>query len=106
MSKKVYQGIKAGLEEALADIRGEPGNVTRVTTIAPVDVKAVREKTGLSQEEFSRTFGLSLATYRKWEQGQRSPTEASLLLLHVINQHPQTVLKVARQVRHIEVHAH
>ncbi len=102
MSKKAFEKIKAGLEDALADIRGEPGHVVKVTIIVPVDVKSVREKTGLSQEDFSRTFGVPLATYRKWEQGQRAPTEASLLLLHVIDRHPKTVLKVAKQVRRIE----
>jgi len=102
MSKKVFDGIMAGLKDALADVRGEPGHVVKVTTIAPLDVRSVREKTGLSQEDFSRTFGVPLATYRKWEQGQRAPTEASLLLLHVIDRHPKTVLKVAKQVRRIE----
>jgi putative transcriptional regulator len=102
MSKKVFKGIMAGLEDALADIRGEPGRVVKVTTIAPVDVKSVRRKTGLSQAEFCRTFGLPAATYRKWEQGQRGPNEAALMLLHVIDRHPEAVLKVAKQVRRIE----
>jgi putative transcriptional regulator len=105
MSKKVFKGIMAGLQDALADVRGEPGRVVKTTTIAPVNVRSVRVKTGLSQEEFSRTFGLSLATYRKWEQGQRAPTEASLMLLHVIDRHPKTVLRVAKQVRRVEEHA-
>ena len=91
MSKKAFEGIKAGLENALADLRGEPGHVVKVTTIVPIDVKSVREKTGLSQEDFSRTFGVPLATYRKWEQGQCVPTDASLLLLHVIDLHCQLV---------------
>jgi len=102
MSKKAFDKIMAGLKDAIADARGEPGHVVRTTTIAPVDVKSVRDKTGLSQEDFARTFGLSLATYRKWEQGQRAPTAASLLLLHVIDQHPKTVLKVARRVRRVQ----
>jgi putative transcriptional regulator len=101
MSKKAFEKIKAGLEDALADIRGEPGRVVKVTTIVPVDVKSVRKKTGLSQAEFSRTFGLPPATYRKWEQGQRGPNEAALMLLHVIDRHPKTVLKVAKQVRRV-----
>jgi hypothetical protein len=49
MSKKAFEKIKAGLEDALADLRGEPGRVVKVTTIVPVDVKRVRKKTGLSQ---------------------------------------------------------
>jgi len=42
MGKKVFKGIMAGLEDALADIRGEQGRVVKVTTIVPVDVKRVR----------------------------------------------------------------
>ena len=100
MSKKAFNGIMAGLKDAVADMRGEPGRVVKVTTIVPLDVRSVRRKTGLSQEDFSsRTFSVPLATYRRWEQGQRAPTEASLLLLHVIDRHPRTVLKVAKQVR-------
>jgi putative transcriptional regulator len=102
MNKKAFAQLMEGVRDALADIRGEPGHVVKITTIAPLDVRGVREKTGLSQEDFSRTFGVPLATYRKWEQGQRAPTEASLLLLHVIDRHPKTVLKVARQVRRTE----
>lgn len=102
MSKKAFNKIMAGIEDAIADARGEPGHVTRVTTIAPVDVKAVRDKTGMSQEDFSRTFGLPLPTYRKWEQRQRMPDSASMLLLHLIDRHPKTVLKVAKQVRRVE----
>jgi putative transcriptional regulator len=101
MSKKVFDGIMAGLKDAIADARGEPGHVVKVTTILPVDVKSVRKKTGLSQAEFSRTFGLPPATYRKWEQGQRGPNDAALMLLHVIDRHPRTVLKVAKQVRRV-----
>lgn len=101
MGKKVFKGIMAGLEDALADIRGEHGRVVKVTTIVPIDVKRVRRKTGLSQAEFSRTFGLPQATYRKWEQGQRGPNEAALMLLHVIDRHPKTVLKVAKEVRRV-----
>lgn len=101
MSKQAFDRIAAGLRDAIADMRGEPGHVVKVTTIVPVHVKGVREKTGLSQEEFSRTFGVPLATCRQWEQGQRAPTGAAHLLFHVIDRHPKTVLKVAKQVRRI-----
>lgn len=44
MSKKLFEGIKAGLEDALADIRGEPRRVVKVTTIAPVGSKRRQKK--------------------------------------------------------------
>ena len=101
MSKKVFDGIVAGLKDAIADARGEPGRVVKVTTIVPVDVKRVRRKTGLGRIEFSRTFGFPAASCREWEQGEREPDGAALVLLHVIDRHPEMVLKVAKQVRRI-----
>lgn len=103
MSKKAFDGIAAGLKDAIADIRGEPGHVVKVTTIVPVDVKRVRRKAGLSQEEFSRTFGMPLATYRQWEEGQSAPTGVAHLLLDVIDRRPNMALEVARRVRRIGV---
>ena len=101
MSKRAFNGIMAGLEDALADIRGEPGHVVKVTTILGVEVKRVRKKTGLSRIEFSRTFGFPAASCREWERREREPDGADLVLLHVIDRHPEMVLKVAKQVRRI-----
>jgi len=38
---------------------------------AEIDVKAVRQKTGLTQERFAQTYGFSLSTLKKWESGNR-----------------------------------
>lgn len=43
MSKKAFDKIMAGLKDAIADVRGEPGRVVRVTTIRAVDAKRVRK---------------------------------------------------------------
>ena len=40
---------------------------------ATLDVRAVREKSGLSQEQFALAYGLDVATVRNWEQGRTSP---------------------------------
>lgn len=98
MTKRAFEGIMAGLRDALGDSRGERGRVTRVHLIAKVDVKAIRAKTGMSQTEFSRTFRIPMPTLSKWEQGQRSPTGTARLLLHMIDREPRSVLKVARAV--------
>ncbi|MSQ72293.1 MAG: helix-turn-helix domain-containing protein [Betaproteobacteria bacterium] len=62
------------------------------------DVKKIREKTGLSQEDFSRVFGIPLATLKNWEQGRRKPDSAVCLLLNLISNDPEGVAKEAKRV--------
>lgn len=68
-------------------------NVAAVPYGAPatLDVKAVREATGLSQENFALQFGLELATVRNWEQGRSEPDTAARSFLLTIARNPQAV---------------
>jgi putative transcriptional regulator len=98
VAKKAFDRIMEGLQDALAYAKGDASRVGRVHHVYPVDVKTVREKTGLSQREFSATFRIPLSTLRKWEQREREPTGPARVLLHVIDRKPKIVLKVAREV--------
>src|SRR5882672_2816910 len=102
MSRKAFEGIMARLDDALAYTRGDRSRAARVVRIKPVDVKAVRRKTGLSQRAFAAVFGMPLHTLCKWEQGVRAPAGASRLLLHVIAREPRKVKRIARDVRQVE----
>ena len=77
----LFASIKRGLEEAVAH---QEGKGTGVTLFVPeaVDVKLVRERTGLTQEKFAATFGISLGTLRHWERGDRKPHGPALVLLN------------------------
>ncbi len=53
---------------SLATYFGErPGNSEEI------DVKAIRAKLDMTQEEFAGRFGFSINTLRDWEQGRRVP---------------------------------
>jgi len=56
-----------------------------------VDVKAIREATSLSQEQFALEFGLELATVRNWEQGRSEPDTAARNFLVTIARDPDAV---------------
>ena len=56
-----------------------------------LDVKAIRRKIGLSQEEFARHFGASKRTVQDWEQRRRSPSGSARALLVVIDREPAAV---------------
>ncbi len=86
-----FESIKQGLHEALAHARGETNDV-RVHRPRGVDVKAVRAKVGMTQEQFAARFGFSTATLRHWERGDRNPQGPALVLLNVIERNPQAVI--------------
>lgn len=56
-----------------------------------IDVKAIREQTRMSQEQFSKTYGFNKRTLQQWEQGNRLPTGASRAFLTVITREPKAV---------------
>ena len=58
------------------------------------NIREMRLKTGLTQEEFCENFGLNLNTYRHWERGDRKPTGSSLVLLNMIESSGSQVLKI------------
>ena len=65
----------------------ELGHISR----ARPNVRAVRRKLGMSQEEFAQAFGFNLATLRDWEQGRSTPEQAVRSYLKVIASDPDAV---------------
>lgn len=87
-----FESIKQGLQEAIAHARGDERGV-RVYRPRAIDVKAVRAKVGMTQEQFAARFGFSTATLRHWERGDRTPHGPALVLLNVIERNPQAVIE-------------
>ncbi len=58
-------------------------------------VRRVRRRAGLSQAEFARRIGISVATVRGWEQGKLAPQGAARALLRVIDRVPEAVLALS-----------
>ena len=58
-------------------------------------VRRVRRRAGLSQAEFARRIGVSVATVRGWEQGKALPQGAARALLRVIDRVPEAVLALS-----------
>lgn len=55
------------------------------------NVKAMRERIGLTQKEFAKVYRLALGTVRDWEQGRTRPEGPASVLLSVINRFPFVV---------------
>lgn len=91
-----FKEISAGLEDATEHAKGSS---TRVFIHEPeqIDVKSIRKKTGLSQQSFCATFGISLGTLRHWEQGLRAPRGPARVLLKVVDRDPDAVMQAIKQ---------
>lgn len=90
---KAYESIKRGLEEALEFAQGRD-NGTKLHVLPRVNVKNLRLRTGLTENDFAAAIGISINTLRGWERGVRNPRGPALVLLHLVDKDPQTMRKV------------
>jgi putative transcriptional regulator len=99
MTKRAFNGIMQGLQDALAYMEGDERAAGRVVHVhvKPTDIKKARKQIGLSRDDFARMFGLSPATVRKWENGERDPTGAARALLTIIMREPEAALRAIRR---------
>lgn len=67
-----------------------------------MNIKQIREKTGLSQSRFCEKFGLNKRTFMDWESGRKRPAEAARTLLQIIDKYPETVARVVWENRRID----
>ena len=82
---------------ALADPDNPPLSQQELDRLEPPpQVKAIREKLGMTQREFARAYHLSLATVRDWEQGRYLPDQAARTLLKLIARKPRVMERALR----------
>ncbi len=93
---KAYTEINNGLEDAIAHAKGKKARAKEYR-MDPIDVKSIRQKTGMTQQRFCAAFGISIGTLRHWEQGLRSPRGAARVLLKVVDHNPKAVIKAIEQ---------
>jgi putative transcriptional regulator len=59
--------------------------------VAKPEVRDLRRRARLTQEEFAARLGVPVETIRNWEQGKRMPRGPARALLAVIAHAPETV---------------
>lgn len=94
MSKRAFDKISAGLDEARAYLDGD-ADATRYRVHVPetVDVRRIRARLKLSQEVFAATYGFALSAVRDWEQGRRQPDRSARILLKIVDTEPDAVTR-------------
>jgi DNA-binding transcriptional regulator YiaG len=84
----------------LAPLAANPLASNRLLRLAgldePIDVKALRGRLGLSQQEFAARYGIPWPTLRQWERRRREPDTAARAYLTVIARDPLRVAAILR----------
>jgi len=92
LDAKTFDELIASVREGGAILRGQR-KPSRSFVVAASGVRAIRERTRLSQSEFADLIGVSIKTLQNWEQDRRRPTGPAAALLQIIAHEPQLALK-------------
>ena len=92
MNDAMFKELLESVEEADAIMKGK-GKPGRSFEFVEPEVKAIREKLGMSQSQFAALMGISKRTLENWEQGKRHPTGSAKALLTVVAKKPEAVLE-------------
>ncbi|NUQ37588.1 MAG: type II toxin-antitoxin system MqsA family antitoxin [Caldilineales bacterium] len=98
MKDDLFDELVKSVREGGAILRGEV-EPARVFAVAPSDVKSVRARFDLTQQEFAALLGVSVKTLQNWEQGRRAPHGPARVLLQVAEKHPEVVWDVVSAQR-------
>ena len=92
MDKKMFSELLESVKEmdAIAAGKKEP---SRIFEHPDLEVRAIRQKTGLSQDRFAYLIGVKPATLRNWEQGRRKPTGPARALLRILEADPEGAVR-------------
>jgi putative transcriptional regulator len=94
--KPLFDRLQEGLKEGIAFARGELNLKTVEIPDEPPQVDgrtlaAIRKRAQMSQAVFAKVLNVSTKTVQSWEQGTRTPSQASLRLIELFSQRPQVV---------------
>lgn len=95
MEAGLFDELVTSLKEAKAIIQGEVAPARRFE-LKRIDVKAIREKTGLSQSQFAQLIHISTRTLQNWEQHRRLPTGPAAALLKIVSINPDLAINTLR----------
>lgn len=92
MDAKLFEELLDSIHEGGAVLRGEKVP-SRFYVMEATGVRAIRERTSLSQSAFARLIGVSVKTLQNWEQDRRRPTGPAATLLRIIDREPELAVR-------------
>ena len=94
-SNKLPRGYRKPTEAKIQRWKKEDGDedfeFSDFRLVRNVNVRALRERLGLTQEEFARRYRFPLRSVQEWEQGRKRPAAGTMTLLLAISRKPKAV---------------
>ncbi len=90
MNEQQFDALLESVKDMGKHMRNEPVAV-RVREFPEPDVKAIREKTGLSQTGFAYLIGVKPKTLQNWEQKRVRPAGPARALLKIVEANPDAL---------------
>ncbi|MDT8322204.1 MAG: transcriptional regulator [Xanthomonadales bacterium] len=91
MDEKKFSELLESLRDMGRHMRGEAVAGARVREFPEPDVKAIRERTGLSQPQFAYLIGVKPKTLQNWEQKRVRPAGPARALLKIVESNPDAL---------------
>lgn len=92
MKKEMFDELLESIQEMDGIVKGNR-TASRSFDFPDPEVKAIRDRLGVSQEKFAVLLGVSKRTVENWEQGRRHPTGAARSLLRIVEADPEHALR-------------
>ena len=96
MTKAGKRLIEAA-KEAVAIARGEK-TPARLQVPPEIDVKSIRGKLRMSQDDFAAEFGFTTDQIKAWEQNRSRPQGGARVYLMIIDRNPKAVMAILRDM--------
>jgi putative transcriptional regulator len=91
MDEAKFEELLASLKDMGKHIRGEQVRGLIIHEFPEPDVKAIRERTGMSQTQFAYLIGVKPKTLQNWEQKRVRPAGPARALLKIVEANPQAL---------------
>lgn len=91
MKDEHFTKLIASIKEA-GEIKAGRKAPSRMFDIKSPEIRIIREKLKVSQNEFALMIGVSVRTLQNWEQGRREPDGPAKALLRIASRNPGAVL--------------
>lgn len=94
MDEKNFEELLDSVRDMGRHMRGEDVVGLRAQEFPEPDVRAIRERTGLSQSRFAYLIGVKPKTLQNWEQRRVRPAGPARALLKIVDANPDALLAI------------
>lgn len=89
ISQTVSDMLKSGLSTSFTEKElNSIGIEVSEVNVTAQEIKEIRETINLSQSVFAKLLNVSVSSVRQWEQGKRTPTGSTKVLLELLGKEP------------------